>query len=196
MVTDDFPADPSPAVQPEPGLDRYGRGEDGLTMKQRLFVDEYLIDMNATAAAKRAGYSPTSAHDIGYENLQKPAIVDAIGQAMAKRSGELHIDAKWVLIELASIHNDAKDDKTSAGRRDRMRVLELIGKHVDVRAFRTQLGLSGPDGGPIEMNWNLSALSDEELDLFERLLAKISLSGGDPAGASGAVAPEGHGADA
>ncbi|MBP5144120.1 terminase small subunit, partial [Pseudomonas chlororaphis] len=43
-----------------------------LTQKQRLFVDEYLIDLNATQAAIRAGYSKRTAGQIGDENLKKP----------------------------------------------------------------------------------------------------------------------------
>ncbi len=49
-----------------------------LTAKQQRFVDEYLIDLNATQAAIRAGYSPKSAYSIGQENLKKPEIQEAI----------------------------------------------------------------------------------------------------------------------
>lgn len=54
-----------------------------LTDKQERFVSEYLIDMNATQSAIRAGYSENSASETGYENLRKPQIADAI--AIAKR---------------------------------------------------------------------------------------------------------------
>ncbi len=45
-----------------------------MTKKQKRFVEEYLIDLNATQAAIRAGYSPTTAKEIGCENLTKPNI--------------------------------------------------------------------------------------------------------------------------
>ncbi|MDU7531428.1 MAG: terminase small subunit, partial [Klebsiella sp.] len=45
-----------------------------LTKKQRLFVDEYLIDLNATQAAIRAGYSTRRATEIGYQLLQRPEV--------------------------------------------------------------------------------------------------------------------------
>ena len=45
-----------------------------LTEKQKRFCDEYLIDLNATQAAIRAGYSPDTAYSIGQENLKKPEI--------------------------------------------------------------------------------------------------------------------------
>ena len=56
-----------------------------MTQKQKRFVEEYLIDLNATQAAIRAGYSPQTARDIGCENLTKPNIQNAIGKAMAER---------------------------------------------------------------------------------------------------------------
>ena len=49
-----------------------------LTPKQNRFVEEYLIDLNATKAAVRAGYSEKTARQIGSENLSKPAIQEAI----------------------------------------------------------------------------------------------------------------------
>ena len=57
-----------------------------LTAKQRMFVKEYLIDLNATQAAIRAGYSENAAKEIGYENLTKPHITEAIQQEFAARS--------------------------------------------------------------------------------------------------------------
>lgn len=53
----------------------------GLTDKQQRFVDEYLIDLNATQAAIRAGYSEKTAYSVGHENLKKPEIQKAIQEA-------------------------------------------------------------------------------------------------------------------
>ena len=53
-----------------------------LTGKQQLFVEEYLIDLNATQAAIRAGYSVNTAEAIGFENLRKPKIAQAIAERM------------------------------------------------------------------------------------------------------------------
>ncbi len=52
-----------------------------LTPKQHRFVEEYLIDLNATKAAGRARYSEKTARQIGSENLSKPAIQEAIAEA-------------------------------------------------------------------------------------------------------------------
>ena len=74
-----------------------------LTKKQQLFVDEYLIDLNATQAAIRAGYSVDSAKEIGCENLTKPNIQQAIAKAMAERSKRTGINQDRVVLELAKI---------------------------------------------------------------------------------------------
>ena len=74
-----------------------------LTKKQKLFCEEYLIDLNATQAAIRAGYSPETAGAIGAENLKKPQIQKAIAKAMADRSRRTGVNADRVLMELAKI---------------------------------------------------------------------------------------------
>ena len=74
-----------------------------LTPKQQRFVDEYLIDLNATQAAIRAGYSAKTAAVIGNENLIKPYIADAIAKAQAERSERTEITQDMVLQELAKI---------------------------------------------------------------------------------------------
>ncbi len=60
-----------------------------LTKKQRLFVDEYLLDLNATQAAIRAGYSTRRATEIGYQLLQRPEVAQAIQAAMAEHMKRL-----------------------------------------------------------------------------------------------------------
>ena len=74
-----------------------------LTPKQAAFVREYLIDLNATQAAIRAGYSAKTAYSIGEENLSKPEIATAIQSAMDKRAGKLEITAERVLAEIAKL---------------------------------------------------------------------------------------------
>ncbi|WP_404298089.1 terminase small subunit [Halomonas sp.] len=67
------------------------------TPKQQRFVDEYLIDLNATQAAIRAGYSEKTARQAGAENLSKPDIAAAIQASTQERSERTKIDADMVL---------------------------------------------------------------------------------------------------
>ena len=74
-----------------------------MTNKQTRFVEEYLIDLNATQAAIRAGYSPNTAQEIGAENLKKPMIKAAVDAAMAERSTRTGVNQDRVVRELARI---------------------------------------------------------------------------------------------
>ena len=74
-----------------------------LTAKQQRFVEEYLVDLNATQAAIRAGYSTNTAGSIGDENLKKPEIKSAIDKALAERSKRTGINADRIIQELAKI---------------------------------------------------------------------------------------------
>lgn len=74
-----------------------------LTPKQAAFVREYLVDLNATQAAIRAGYSAKTAASIGEENLRKPEIKAAIEAAMAERAKRTEVTADRVVQELAKI---------------------------------------------------------------------------------------------
>lgn len=166
-------------VHPTP---RPGRGllrdADGFTAKERAYIDEIQIDWNGTQAAIRAGYSPKSASDIAYELNKKPKIVDAIVAAMAKRAEKASVDANWVLVRLVATERAIAQRGKKANPLHRLRALELIGKHVDVNAFRTQFGVGNPDGSPLDSRWDFSRLDDEEFEQLGRLLRKCSVGGG------------------
>jgi len=74
-----------------------------LTKKQLLFCQEYLIDLNATQAAIRAGYSPKNAYSQGFDNLKKPAIALEVQRGMDAREKRTGITADNVLRELAKL---------------------------------------------------------------------------------------------
>lgn len=74
-----------------------------LTAKQERFVEEYLVDLNATQAAIRAGYSERTAYQTGAENLRKPEIASRIDEKRAERSESTGITADRVLTELGRI---------------------------------------------------------------------------------------------
>ena len=74
-----------------------------LTAKQQRFVEEYLIDLNATQAAIRAGYSPKTANEQGARLLANASVQEAIAKAMAERSRRTGISQDRVIQELARI---------------------------------------------------------------------------------------------
>ena len=74
-----------------------------LTPKQARFIEEYIVDLNATQAAVRAGYSPKTAFCIGIENLKKPLIKKHLAERQREIAGEIGISQKRVLEEYSKL---------------------------------------------------------------------------------------------
>ncbi len=109
-----------------------------MSPKQQRFVEEYLVDHNATQAAIRAGYSPKTAYSIGHENLKKPEIAAAIaaGEARLRRKTEVSISS---LSEDMRENRDLaiKNDQASAAQQASMGIAKLHGLLVDRAEVKT-----------------------------------------------------------
>ena len=147
-----------------------------MTQKQKRFIEEYLIDLNATQAAIRAGYSPDTAQQTGSENLSKPVIRAQIDRAMAERSKRTGVNAERVVQELAKIAfvNAAEviDPKTATVKEDALPEDTAAIQSVKVKTF-------GEDGleREVKMADKLKALEllGKHLGMFKD---RIELSGG------------------
>lgn len=138
-----------------------------LTDKQTAFVREYLVDLNATQAAIRAGYSERTASRIGPQLLGKTCVREAIEKAQAKRARRVEVTQDYVLSNLVEVVErtmqrapvtDRKGEQVTdeEGRavwtfdaKGANRALELLGKHLGIFADRVRAEVSGPDGGPV-----------------------------------------------
>lgn len=146
-----------------------------MTKKQKLFVEEYLIDLNATQAAIRAGYSPDTAKEIGCENLTKPNIRACIDREMAERSKRTGVNADRVVQELAKIAFvnavDVIDTETATVKEDALPEDTAAIQSVKVKTF-------GDDGleREIKMADKLKALEllGKHMGMFKD---KVELSG-------------------
>lgn len=159
-----------------------------MTPKAERFVQEYLIDLNATQAAIRAGYSAKTANEQASRLLTNVSVRSAVEAAQKARAEKTGIDAEWVLrrlhddatADLADLYDESgnlkaihdwpkvwrtglvagietaqeRDGSDAEGNpvyatvrkvklSDRVRMVELIGKHVDVAAFKEQISMSG-----------------------------------------------------
>jgi phage terminase small subunit len=123
------------------------RDANGLTPKQARFVHEYLIDLNATQAAIRSGYSKHTANEIGAENLAKPSIRAAVEAGRAKAAAKAGITLEDHLKELARIRDAAilGEDYKAAGMCEVAR-----GKHSGV-ANPDKHEVTGAAGGPLQV---------------------------------------------
>jgi phage terminase small subunit len=131
-----------------------------LTGKQQLFVAEYLVDLNATQAAVRAGYSGMTARKIATENLSKPVIKAAIAAAMAARIHRIEVTADKVVQEIALVGFANYSDFVTIDESGMVTAIPLeklaegksriIKKVKDKRVIRSTKGTeSNPDGDQI-----------------------------------------------
>lgn len=138
-----------------------------LTDKQTAFVREYLVDLNATQAAIRAGYSERTASRIGPQLLGKTCVREAIEKAQAKRAQRVEVTQDYVLSNLVEVVErtmqrapvlDRKGEQVTdeEGRavwtfdaKGANRALELLGKHLGIFTDKVKAEVSGPDGGPV-----------------------------------------------
>lgn len=141
-----------------------------LNKNQLAFVEEYLVDLNATQAAIRAGYAKASARQQGARLMTHAVIRDLIAEKMAERSERVEITADKVLKRLWAIgnaHNELQADSTQ------VRSLELVGKHLQM--FTDGLAITNPDGSlhPPQEPPDLSALTDEEIESLRAIQEKL-----------------------
>ena len=138
-----------------------------LTDKQTAFVREYLVDLNATQAAIRAGYSERTASRIGPQLLGKTWVREAIEKAQAQRARRVEVTQDYVLANLVEVVErtmqrapvlDRKGEQVTdeEGRavwtfdaKGANRALELLGKHLGIFTDKVRAEVSGPDGGPV-----------------------------------------------
>jgi len=118
-----------------------------LTAKQEAFCEEYMIDLNATQAAIRAGYKEDNAKQMGTENLSKPIVADYIAELKAERSNRTLVDADYVINGLLEVHKRCLQAEPVMVRGDdgmeesgefkfehsgANKSLELLGKHLGI----------------------------------------------------------------
>ena len=128
-----------------------------LTAKQQRFVEEYLIDLNATQAAIRAGYSEKTAAAIGAENLIKPNIAKATQEAQESLSNKTQLTVDMVVNGLLKEAQDYAEGSTQSAR---VSAWMHLGKHLGM--FKDKIEHSGDPNNPINMSLKVVFEDDGE----------------------------------
>ena len=135
--------------------------------KQELFCNEYIVDLNATQAAIRAGYSKKTAQEQSSRLLSNVIIQDRISELKQGRIERVKIDADWVLVSAKKVFDRCmqeeeikSDDGATIGQykfehSGANKALEIIGKHVKVRAFEKEEEMDNV-GESLNITFNVS----------------------------------------
>lgn len=145
-----------------------------MTAKQQRFCDEYLVDLNATQAAIRAGYSKRTAYSTAAENMTKPVIKEYLAARMAEKEAALIAKQDEVLKYLTAVMRgetesstvviEATLDGTTAAREmlkhpaesERLKAAELLGKRYGLYTDKVD--------ADVDMNLNIKVDYGEEND--------------------------------
>ena len=127
-----------------------------LTDKQLRFCQEYLVDLNATQAAIRAEYSAKTANEQGARLLANASVQCQIHKLMDQRSKKTAISAEYVLNGTRAVA-----DASTTSDRDRLKALELLGKHLAMFVHRHD-----DRGTGVPISSEISAMSSMQLDEF------------------------------
>lgn len=124
-----------------------------LTDKQKRFIQEYLICLNATEAARKAGYSEKVASAIGFENLKKPKIKEAIAEVLSAVSSEKTASIEEILEFLTAVMRGEHTEETlifvgngeqklinkQVSAKERLKAAELLGKRYGLFTDKVNL---------------------------------------------------------
>ena len=145
-----------------------------LTAKQQRFCDEYLIDLNATQAAIRAGYSEKNARNIASENLAKPNIREYIDNRLAEKEKALIADQDEVLKYLTSVMrgesvsteivvegtgdgcSEARKMEKEPSEKERLKAAELLGKRYGLYTEKVEADVDA------DLNINIDYGNDDD----------------------------------
>jgi len=119
-----------------------------LTPKQNKFIDEYMIDLNATQAAIRAGYSKKTAHSIGSENLTKPEVIDEIKRRQEEDRKKAEVTKEEVVIKVKELLHTTDFNPVHTTN---LKAAEFLAKMFGYDSSSSDDSNSGIDGITIEI---------------------------------------------
>lgn len=143
----------------------------GAKLSHRMirFVDEFMVDMNGSAAVARAGFKTQNPNRRATELLNHPLIKKEIDRRMEKKQQNSEVRAEYLINKLIKIIEATEDDNPQAA----LRAIELAGKSIALWKERQEI--SGPDGQAIEVEQR----TQKDVEDFKGRIASIASRGGE-----------------
>ncbi len=156
----------------KPGQSAPNKGKGSkLSPKMERFVEEYLVDLNASEAVLRAGYKTRNKNRMGAELLRHPLVSQTIEEHLQARRERMELTADYVLTKLVDIVEKQQEGNPQAA----LRGLELLGKHLGL--YRDRQEISGPDGRAIEMEQRVKEDAADFASSLSRLIKREGTGG-------------------
>jgi phage terminase small subunit len=134
-----------------------------LTVRQRQFAEEYMVDFNATEAVVRAGYNTKYPNRMGYQLLETPGVKALINKLSQERMSKSAIKPDYVIRKVVKVIEQAEMDRNANAV---LKGCELLARHLGMFVERTEI--SGPDGGAIQYE-----RVKEAADAFTRSISSL-----------------------
>lgn len=147
-------------------LPKNGKGRK-LSAKMERFVEEYLLDLNASAAVLRAGYKTRNQNRLAAELMRHPLVKAAIEERTEDRRERMELTADYLINKLVFMI-----EKEGVRDSDALRAIELAGKSLALWKERQEI--SGPDGDAIQMEQR----TEQNVAEFKSKLARLARRAG------------------
>ena len=144
-----------------------GKGSK-LTPMQEIFLQEYMVDYNASRAILKAGYKTKNPNRLGTDLLNHPLIQKELSERTKERRERMELTVDYVVNKLVSIVEETEAGNPNAA----LRGLELLAKHLGMLKEKTEI--SGPNGGAIEYEQKVK----EDAANLESAIARLAERGG------------------
>jgi phage terminase small subunit len=136
---------------------------DKLTIRQKRFAEEYMVDFNATEACQRAGYNTKYPNRMGHQLLETKGVMALINKLSKERASKSVIKPDYVIKKVVRTIEQAETENNHSAV---LKGCELLARHLGMFIERTEL--SGPEGGPIQYE-----RVKEAADAFTRSISSL-----------------------
>lgn len=143
-----------------------------LTPKMKSFIDEYLIDGNATEAVLRSDYKTKpglSARNMAAELMAHPLVVEEIDRRYERKSQRAEVRSEYLVLKLMEIIEATSAEETTANR---LRAIELAGKSIAMWKDRQEI--SGPGGEAIKHEQTIKENADSFTEKLNQLAERAT----------------------
>jgi phage terminase small subunit len=140
-----------------------------LSERQRIYCERYVINGKLTQSALDAGYAVSSAATQANQLMKNPNVQEHITKLKEERNKRVNIDSDWVLKKAVIVFDRCMEEKTSDPQHA-LKALELVGKHVNVKAFDNSIKVGGDAENPLRVQLDATDRAKRIADILKQAM--------------------------